>query len=1048
MKHIITTCLLLISAGLLFSQTATDQKKVWPAMENSPNYYDVKAGFTEYIYNLEMESELLGIEAESDDLWAKYMRWDYLMQSRVSPNGEYPSPGVIFREFDAWQKSHPSTANSGNRAGNWEPVGNAEVPTSGGAVGRINVMVFDPMDANTIYAGSADGGLWRTPDLGGTWMPLSDNIPVTGIADIAIDPTNNDIIYIATGDGYGYEATWYPDQDFWGGLYSGGVFKSVDHGATWLPTGLSYLQEDKIIIQKLLIHPDNTAVLLAATRAGIYRTDNGGDTWTLVESAHCYDMAFNGADPNIIYAVGDKDFLVSLDAGLTWTVEANDLIDVDSRMSIETTPDDPDVIYIFGPDSEIKKSINGGDTWINLSIPGYLNTYYGYWDTALGVSPLNANLVFSGGVEIVRSTNGASSWSLISTWDGYGDDNYVHSDTKGFLFDPSNVNIIYACTDGGIYKTTDKGITWTNISAGLRIAQIYRVASSTLHPDYVLCGYQDCGTILWDGSSWDRVQSGDGMDVAIDYTNDNRLYASYPYGKLTRSTNFGDTWTYLINPGEGGWLTPYEMDPVNHLIMYYGTETGIIKKSDDGGSSWDDHSTTLGGTVTDIIVAPSNTNYVYASAFQNVCRSFDGGINWTNITAGLPTAGICFNYMAVSDSDPALIWVALSGYSDGNKVYFSNDAGNTWTNISGTLPNVPVNTILFEKNSTSNRLYIGTDFGVFTKDDDEADWQAFMSGLPNVMVHELTLNPTNSKIYAATYGRGVWMSDYYDVTAPTLSISVADLSLCPGETLNVSYSAFGEYLPDNIYTVELSDATGAFITPIIIGSFISTDLTGVISCVIPAEIINGTAYRMRVKSSSPVVMSIDNGSDISIICDKPSLPVTAIVTATSANLQWSGSACAEAYEVQYKPILDATWLTTTTTSTFTTVIGLTPATNYEWTVKTICSELPYVTTENADTITFITATNSGILPLGLSSLLISPNPLTSQSNLEFELLNPVVLQITLVDISGKAIRNIFNGNLNAGPHQFIIEKNDLSAGIYSINFKSDNAVYAVPLVIE
>ncbi|MBK7440243.1 MAG: hypothetical protein IPI65_01555 [Bacteroidetes bacterium] len=123
-------------------------------------------------------------------------------------------------------------------------------------------------------------------------------------------------------------------------------------------------------------------------------------------------------------------------------------------------------------------------------------------------------------------------------------------------------------------------------------------------------------------------------------------------------------------------------------------------------------------------------------------------------------------------------------------MYFSNDAGNTWTNISGTLPNVPVNTILFEKNSTSNRLYIGTDFGVFTKDDDEADWQAFMSGLPNVMVHELTLNPTNSKIYAATYGRGVWMSDYYDVTAPTLSITVADLSLYPGETLNVSYSAF------------------------------------------------------------------------------------------------------------------------------------------------------------------------------------------------------------------------------------------------------------------
>ncbi|MBK7440249.1 MAG: hypothetical protein IPI65_01585 [Bacteroidetes bacterium] len=230
----------------------------------------------------------------------------------------------------------------------------------------------------------------------------------------------------------------------------------------------------------------------------------------------------------------------------------------------------------------------------------------------------------------------------------------------------------------------------------------------------------------------------------------------------------------------------------------------------------------------EIAVAPSNTNYVYACLLQRIKVSTDGG-NWTNITSGLPQVESDLIFIAVSDENPEHVYVALSGYDDGNKVYFSSNGGSTWTNISGSLPNVPVNTIVYENVSETNRLYVGTDLGVFTRDDITAEWEPYMTGLPNVMVHELEIDYAEYKIYAATYGRSVWKSDLYDYIAPSLNINVPELVYCPDEDLNVSYSATGTYNPGNIFTIQLSDETGSFAASVDIGSLATTALTGVVA---------------------------------------------------------------------------------------------------------------------------------------------------------------------------------------------------------------------------
>lgn len=713
------------------------------------NLNTIRKNFYKEFAHLEQEGKIEKEDKDGDGLMQQFRRWEYLMKSRSFPTGQIPDGTIQWNEWQRYQSTHANQFADIDALPLWQEVGNSNVPSDGGGAGRVNVLRFSPSSANTIYAGSAGGGVWKSADGGASWSALSDKYPVTSIADIAIDVTNGNNIYVATGDGAGYEVA---NDDFWGGVYTAGVLRSTDGGVTWAQAAKELPQDMRTIIQRLLINPANNKVLLAATREAIYRTTNSGSTWVKVLGRHCYDMEWNTADPNIVYAGGEGIVYKSIDAGATWTPLIAGF--GKGRMSIEVSASNPQVIYSLTA-SFLYRTTDGGATWITRAYP-YGASFYGYYDLVLACAGANSDYLIAGGLNTVRSINGGSSWTNADNWSDYTAANYVHADKHCAVFFPGSTKSALVGTDGGIFKTVNGGTTWSDLSNGLMIAQIYRIGTTPQNVNLFTSGWQDNGCNKWDGAKWTRIFGADGMETAIDYTNQNTIYECYQYGALNISVNGGASWNY-ISPSSGDWVTPFVIDPVKNTRLYYGSYN--LYKTENRGNSW---SLVSGVNFNDyaqaIAVAPSSNNIVYAASLTQMYRVDVSAGTATDITAGLPVSLAGVNYIAVSNTDPGKLWVVLAGYSDGNKVYRSTNGGTTWKNVSGTLPNMPVNTIVYQNNS-NDRVFIGTDIGVYATDNTLTDWIYAGKGLPNVMVHELEINYAGNKLVAATYGRGIWQVD-------------------------------------------------------------------------------------------------------------------------------------------------------------------------------------------------------------------------------------------------------------------------------------------------
>jgi len=416
--------------------------------------------------------------------------------------------------------------------------------------------------------------------------------------------------------------------------------------------------------------------------------------------------------------------------------------------------------------------------------------------------------------------------------------------------------------------------------------------------------------------------------------------------------------------------------------------------------------------------------------------------SWETITPGLPVGDIGINYIAVSDTDEDVLWVALSGYEDGEKVYFSENGGNSWTNVSGTLPNVPVNTIVYE-NGSDNRVYVGTDIGVFYRDDLVEDWQVFMDGLPNVMVHELEINYTSEKLVAATYGRGIWQSDL--AAAPTMNTIVGADTYCNDESINVDYACTISFDAGNELTVQLSDESGDFASAVVIGTMMTTSASGTIPCVIPADAANGDAYRIRVISSSPVVVGDDNAFDISIGCPEPSGLNAVVETETEVLLSWDEVLCAESYEVRYREE-GGSWIGSTSDVNSKTITGLVPSTVYEWSVQAICLTDPIsVESGYAADESFNTA-NVGIVDFADAGFTLYPNPAEETVTITLQLQQSENVIIVLTDIKGSVADQISLSGLAAGEQKINIPRNGMVAGVYTLSVEVDSKVYATELI--
>lgn len=706
--------------------------------------------------------------------YKQWKRWEYLAERRLTPDGKVANWAARnWEEYQNYLQSLPESDNgepTDVTNGYWTGLGPSDFTWGNGwngGVGRLNCITFHPTSSSTFWVGAPAGGLWKTTDGGTSWTPLTDGMPSIGVSGIAVDYTNTNILYIFTGDGDG------------GDTRSIGVLKSTDGGDTWLSTGLTYSISSAVRGYKLLMHPTNHLILFTVSTDGIHKTTNGGTSWTQVKTGSFRDIEFKPGDPTIVYASGNStEFWRSTDTGATWTETTTGVPTTASRIAIGVTPDAVGYVYLFtggatgvGSYKGTYLSTNSGSSFSTRSttpnILGYSSTGndsddQATYDLAVAVSRTNSADMIIGGINTWTSANWGTTWTITSMWDNSGGIGYTHADIHGLEINPLN-NYVYCVSDGGVFRSTNFGSSWTDLTSGIAHTQFYCIAGYETNINLITGGTQDNGSNKWTGvPAMLHMLGADGMDCMIDHANSNILYNSTQNGGLRKSVDGGASFSSIKPAGStGAWVTPYIMNPSTSTTIYGGYSD--VYKSTNGGSTWTNMGADGRGAMA---MGTSNTNRIYASSGSTIYMSDDAAVTWTNVSAGLP--GITITYIAVDPDNSLRVFVTLGGYTAGQKVYESTNGGTSWTNRSGNLPNVPTNCIAYEDNNyvPADALYVGNDLGVFYRDDNHTDWIPFRNGLPTVPVFDLLINKTSGVLTAGTYGRGLWRSALY-TSCPT-----------------------------------------------------------------------------------------------------------------------------------------------------------------------------------------------------------------------------------------------------------------------------------------
>ncbi len=667
--------------------------------------------------------------------------------------------------------------------------------------GRIRSVVVHPTNSNILFCGSVSGGIWKSTDAGASWIVANDFMPNLVISSIVIDPTNANIMYAGTGEGFF-------NSDALRGV---GVLKSTDGGSTWAalssfsgsPAGFPYYVND------LYIRPDLSSTIYAATNQGVFRTTNSGSTWTYIKRGdntyRATQIVASATAPQTFYvAFGNfsRDGIYeTTNGGTAWTKLAGGFPTSGfNRISMGISKSNPLVLYAVLTDSAtygtkaIERSSDGGATWTAVVAPTdagggtHLGTQ-GWYDNVVAVHPTNENIVYIGGINSFKSVSGGATWTQITS--GYSPfiHPYMHVDQHAMALDPNNAQVVYFGNDGGMYKSTDGGGSFTNANAGLAVTQFY---SGAVHPtlDIFYGGTQDNGTLKGTGTlSWVSVFSGDGGVTRIDPTTPTTVYTEYTFLDIQKSTNSGALWAKSINgiptsgSGQGSgasercnFIAPYAMDPSNSQVLVAGTYKAY--RTTNGGVLWAAISGDLtgsgagattdpGAVISAIAIAKSggDTIYVGTSGFDTLAAApkvqvtANKGVSWTDVTKS-PLPKRYITSIAVDPANASRAFVGFSGYNANSSlpghVFRTTNRGTSWTNVTGDLIDIPVNSIVLDP-SNANHMAVGTDLGVFETANGGTNWLQQNTGLANVSIAELELRG-DGFLFATSHGRGMYRS--------------------------------------------------------------------------------------------------------------------------------------------------------------------------------------------------------------------------------------------------------------------------------------------------
>lgn len=658
--------------------------------------------------------------------------------------------------------------------------------------GRIRSIVVHPTNPGQIYIGAAAGGVWKTHDNGVHWTPLFDFENSISFGSLALDPVDPEIIYAATGE-----------MIIGGGIsYLGsGVYRSSNGGKNWDLIGLA----DVGAFSKIYIHPLDRNLIIAGgaeSKGGLYLSEDMGKNWNRLITGNVTDISLNPTNRNEMFiAVNGDGVYHTSNLGENWTKKSSGITNIGGRISVQASASDFSIVYALVERSNsraaIFKSTDRGNEW-NMVHDGDHAFFrgQGFYNNYLAVHPTNPNIVLAGGIDLWRTANGGNSWQSVSD---NTQSERMHVDNHHAAFSPINPNIVYNATDGGIYMSSDAGISWKDINANLAITQFYAISTDLMQPYRDYGGTQDNGTIGNRSDEWGKFISGDGFDLFLHPDNANILFGELYYGQIFKykfNTSGKNDLNFLYEniPAQdsGIWHSPFLLDKKFRRI-FLGLHAIYI--SYDFGDTFFPISQRNTHQYTAIAFSELDAKILLAgNRIGQIFRTSDSGKEWHQVNAP-PMPRRTVTEIKFSKKDRETAYATFSGYGKPH-LFKTTDLGASWFDIGSNLPDVPLNDIELHPNN-ENIIFVATDIGVYASYDGGGVWFPYGHSLSrspviDLLIHDNTALFPQMKLRAGTHGRSIWEADIVEL--PQLATEIT--SPAGGENLigttnfRISWSGF------------------------------------------------------------------------------------------------------------------------------------------------------------------------------------------------------------------------------------------------------------------
>ncbi len=718
------------------------------------------------------------------------------------------SENPLFSSFENYKKAKENTPFQVK----WISAG----PVTNSA--RVEALQGDPNQPGTMYVAFGSGNLWKTTNNGLDWKPIFENQPTLGIGDIAIAPSNSEILYLGTGE------SLRKNRNFT--MPGTGVYRSDDGGETWTHLGL----EETWHIGEIAVHPHNPDIVFVAAMGkfwsessskGIYRTINGGKDWERVlyvnENTRANDIVIAHSNPKIIYASmwenndntniaesvygPNSGIYYSSDGGSSWKKSKNGLPDEPKigRIGLAVSYQDAQKVYALmdnrneteGNSAEVYQSMNGGVTWKrshNDTLRIFPGNNIGWYFADIYVNPKNDEEIYSLGVRMAHSKDGGKTFSTVG-----GNIQHLqpspaqtlHLDHCELWINPFNPNHLALGNDGGLYVSYDKGANWLHLN-NIPTGEFYDITLDNQKPYNIYGGVQDNATVYGPAKEWnphghdpwkylwiDAWSGGDGCVTQVDPEDPNTVYFSRQHGDGLRKDMAADT-SITIGPSRKktskennlryNFVSPYFISPHDSKTLYHGANHVI--KSSDRGDSWQ----IISGNIAESS-KPEKKSWAAGAIAESELQpgllyvgtdhgafwiSKNSGKAWKEFSDGLPNAYI--RSIQPSKFKKSRVYLTMTGinYDDlNNYMFVSENYGKTWNSITADLPNDPAN-VIQEDPVYENILYAGCYRGVYISVNRGKSWNLLGNNMPAVSVADLAIQKRENELVAGTHGRGIY----------------------------------------------------------------------------------------------------------------------------------------------------------------------------------------------------------------------------------------------------------------------------------------------------